>query len=683
MQWSKSQIDGRLQEDLNFALDAQRDAELWRLRLVPILRAVLREELKSEFQELHGKLAVIMKPERLGQEQESGGPLAVAKLQSAANGMNFAMCPGMIAEAATDAPVSNPGLRQAGKSMSMSKVEQFADDLAINDLAVTDSTMADDGAPFILPDTGKPMTPTCWSAERLHTANGTPLPWCEEEHEDEQGTTSPMQSLRSYSSIDGNLKSSTSVGSVQCASQALEFPDTPTAFSEASGNSGKQARLNSMRGKPSKIRKNQTRMLLSKHDTENFRRRSPLYRWTSGKHYELLSGTLIVVNAAYIGWQTQHLAEYYRDCAMQQKDLGEAPLVFFLLHLMFTILFILELLPRWIAAGFVDFFNTDERWWNILDVIVVANGVVESILEIVERITTTSDLETGSVLQNISAMRLLRIIRVVRVVKVIRVMKFFRELRMMIYSILGSMKNLLWVMIILGVTFYLFGVAFTAAVTNNMETKDDWNNEDNAGLLEAFGTVDRSALTLYMSMSGGNDWSVYYTVLEALPKYYRWLFLLFISFTLFAIVNIVTGVFVEAAMQNNLHDRDIIAQEELQSKRKYLEAMQELFEEMDDDQQGTISMEEFEKKLQDERVIAFFNSIKLDVSDAHVLFRLIDIDKSGDVTIDEFVSGCYRLQGESRSLDMKIMQFEVTQLREMSADFSRMLQELRSCLLPS
>merc|ERR1719487_2614798 len=99
-----------------------------------------------------------------------------------------------------------------------------------------------------------------------------------------------------------------------------------------------------------------------------------------------------------------------------------------------------------------------------------------------------------------------------------------------------------------------------------------------------------------MSMSGGNDWTAYYEVLGVLPIGYRWLFLCFISFTLFALVNIVTGVFVEAAMQSNLNDRDIIAQEELNQKRNYLQSMQELFEEMDADGLGTISMEEFESK---------------------------------------------------------------------------------------
>jgi Ca2+-binding EF-hand superfamily protein len=238
------------------------------------------------------------------------------------------------------------------------------------------------------------------------------------------------------------------------------------------------------------------------------------------------------------------------------------------------------------------------------------------------------------------------------------------------------MKNLLWVLVILGITFYLFGITLTTAVTSHLSKPDDWTDSANQPLQEYFGTVDRSILVLFMSMSGGQDWTEYYSVLTSMNLTYRVLFLLFIVFTLFAIVNIVTGVFVEAALQSNLKDRDIIAHEELQNKRLYLESMQDIFEEMDYDDQGTITIDEFEDKLQDERVIAYFNALKLDVSDARVLFKLLDIDESGEIDIDEFIVGCYKLQGESRSLDLKIMQYEVSALSDTTHEMHEMLREI-------
>jgi len=425
-----------------------------------------------------------------------------------------------------------------------------------------------------------------------------------------------------------------------------------------------------------------------------------LQRIINSKQYEAFSGILIMTNAIFIGWQAQFLAEWQRDSAFDwaaglearnitwsthnTKNLpgnafGMPPIFWLVGNAIYAVLFTVELLPRWKGEGFIDFFKTHEITWNVLDVVVVTVGIVESVMDMVERAT---DERSGGVLQNISVMRMLRILRIVRVVRVIRVMKFFRELRMMVYSIIGSMKNLMWVMLILMVTFYLFGITFTSAVTSSLVVPSDYHQPRNIGVLDAFGTVDRSILSLFMSMSGGNDWIVYYETLKDLTFTYRLFFLLFIIFTLFAIVNIVTGVFVESALQSNMKDRDIMAHEELQSKKRYLESMQDIFEEMDADGQGTISMEEFQENLKDERVIAYFNALKLDVTDARVLFRLLDTDDSGEITIDEFIVGCYKLQGESRSLDMKIMQFELNVVRDLSHEMHHTLSVVRGHLMP-
>jgi Ca2+-binding EF-hand superfamily protein len=204
-----------------------------------------------------------------------------------------------------------------------------------------------------------------------------------------------------------------------------------------------------------------------------------------------------------------------------------------------------------------------------------------------------------------------------------------------------------------------------------------WLDPDHADLILYFGTIDRSVLSLFQAMSGGNDWSAFYDPLLALPLYYAYGFLLFIAFALFAVVNIVTGVFVESALQANIKDKDIVVHEELQSKKAYLQSMQELFEEMDEDGKGTISLVEFEGKLSDEKVIAYFNVLKLDVTDARTLFKLLDWDNSDEVGIDEFLDGCYKLQGESRSLDMKIMQYEVQFLQERMTKVQDTMNDIR------
>ena len=59
-------------------------------------------------------------------------------------------------------------------------------------------------------------------------------------------------------------------------------------------------------------------------------------------------------------------------------------------------------------------------------------------------------------------------------------------------------------------TFYVFAVLFTSAVVDHLDEMHKWSDEGNADLLKYFGTIDKCILSLFMSMSGGDDWAVFY-----------------------------------------------------------------------------------------------------------------------------------------------------------------------------
>jgi len=67
--------------------------------------------------------------------------------------------------------------------------------------------------------------------------------------------------------------------------------------------------------------------------------------------------------------------------------------------------------------------------------------------------------------------------------------------------------------------------------------------------------------------------------------------------------------------------------------------------------------------------------MRLDVSEARTLFELMDYDQSGEVNIYEFLDACVRLQGESRRIDMKIMQCEVRYLHESFKRFQEVMDD--------
>jgi len=231
---------------------------------------------------------------------------------------------------------------------------------------------------------------------------------------------------------------------------------------------------------------------------------------------------------------------------------------------------------------------------------------------------------------------------------------------MMIFSIIGCLKSLLWVAMTLGLMWLVFAIVFCSATSDFMDDSAKYSQDANIGLVEHFGTVGRAMVTLFMAMSGGNDWGMYYDAIQVAGRIYAGLFLFYIILAIFAVVNIVTGVFVDSAIESGKHDMDMKVAEELETQAETLQNLQTLFRELtvhDDD--GLLSLEEFEKALENVNVVAFFKLLKLDFEQAKDVYSLLDYDQSGQVDIEEFVHGCYNLLGEATVFDQRLVQSEV------------------------
>merc|ERR1712190_567509 len=154
--------------------------------------------------------------------------------------------------------------------------------------------------------------------------------------------------------------------------------------------------------------------------------------------------------------------------------------------------------------------------------------------------------DTGN--SNLSFMRIIRMLRIVRIMRLVRILRFVQELRTMVLSIAGSMRSLLWTLMLLLLMMYVLSVFLTQMIVQRGE--DDPSILDmNGSLYQYFNSVPRSVLSLYQSMTGGTDWN---EVLEPLETHISpWLSILFsiyIAFAVLAMMNVVTGVFVESAL---------------------------------------------------------------------------------------------------------------------------------------
>ncbi|CAE8724456.1 unnamed protein product, partial [Polarella glacialis] len=158
--------------------------------------------------------------------------------------------------------------------------------------------------------------------------------------------------------------------------------------------------------------------------------------------FDLISGVAIIVSAILLGVETQWEC-YNLDGGLPSSLVWSSRIL--------AVYFILELVVRFWAWGFIQFWKGPDAFWNIVDTGVVSLSVVEILVDAVVQDATA----TGG---NLTAIRLVRVIRLCRVVRIIRVMRSFRALRVLVLSISNTLRSLFWTMGLMFLIIYCFAV---------------------------------------------------------------------------------------------------------------------------------------------------------------------------------------------------------------------------------
>merc|ERR1740129_1650555 len=222
----------------------------------------------------------------------------------------------------------------------------------------------------------------------------------------------------------------------------------------------------------------------------------------------------------------------------------------------------------------------------------------------------------------IGIIRIVRVFRLFRVFRMVRLLSMFSELRMFIICVGNSMRSLLWTVIMIFLIVYVCGVGITEVVT---DVKIRAKMQHDHPLLALYGSLGISMLPLY------------------------------VAFTVFAFLNVITGVFVDTALSAAIDDKNKLLMYQLQM----------FLEQTDVDESGTITWREFSSQLRNPHLERFLKAVDLDAQESWNLFQLIDIDGSGEVSIEDFVCGFMRVTGNAKAIDLVTFmhQWKVTTAR--------------------
>mmetsp|Transcript_66653 Transcript_66653/g.117854 ORF Transcript_66653/g.117854 Transcript_66653/m.117854 type:complete len:1076 (-) Transcript_66653:304-3531(-) len=383
--------------------------------------------------------------------------------------------------------------------------------------------------------------------------------------------------------------------------------------------------------------------LLVEPDTPWRKVRRRVQDFALGSNFELAFAILIGLNTLtmmtevqYRGFESGFQLGYAGMTKPAHEIWPHAETGFFAVEVFFGALFTFELAAKLVALG--AHFVKDG--WNVADFAIVFCWYMEATSILVFPVDPM-------------ILRLFRLVRVMRMAKLIKFLEKSDSLYLMMTSIKGSIMALAWSSLLL----VIIQMCLSLFLGTILETylRDENAPGDREEIYKYFGTFTRSFLTMFEITIGNwipvtrammRNWSDVYVTFALVHKFVIG----------FAVVNVITGIFIQETMQVAKTDNKIMLSQREQSAALHVKKMTFLFAAADADGSGRLDRDEWEAVCADPQVALWLSSMGLDVSDACLVHdRICEGKGADDLTAKEMVDGIARLKGEARNLDISVL----------------------------
>ena len=376
-------------------------------------------------------------------------------------------------------------------------------------------------------------------------------------------------------------------------------------------------------------------------------RHGRLARFVNSTMFSVSTASVILLNAGFILYTTE------QEMRNLDQPLNTDTNVY-LIELVLASFYVVELLLKMMVHKFYFFWNA-EMAWNWFDFFLVVFSVIENLLvyDLLPAMTsaanaaTSTDGSSSSVnlgflclgcqvvsfadhssqpnmirfLRHVCQLRrLIRLCKIVKILRVFRTLKFFSELRLMLDCVLGSLINAMWCVIMLVFVMYVFGLLLQQGIVQFlMEEGKTVNQDDYNFIVEYFGSVFQTVVTLFQSSTSGVDWNEPYKALRLTGDVMPVAFLVYVAFVFISVWNIVTSTFVEKALKLAQPDVDMLILEQQLQDFEDCKMLGRLFKSMrppDADGNERIGMEEFRQLVETYEFRSYLQTRGIDIKNA-------------------------------------------------------------------
>lgn len=346
---------------------------------------------------------------------------------------------------------------------------------------------------------------------------------------------------------------------------------------------------------------------------------------------------IIVLNAISIGMEITYDLE------------GHDTTVFKRLEHFYLIVYTVELGMRYYVSGW----RCMKSSWICFDFILVVGGIV-SIWILIPLL--------GKLPPGLGPMQVMRMLRLLRLARAVRLLVAFKTLWMLVRGLLSSTSTILYTFLLMFILVYVWACLGVEIITTHANYGED--EDFTAAVDEFFPSLPATMLTLvqFIFMDGVSD--VYLPLVYSDPRLLLY-FMMFLLGVSVALMNLVTAVIVEGAIEQAANDKEVQEAYENEKKKKLLAEVKGMFLELDEDGSGNLSREEIEDapfEVQESLVRLLDKEDYSEVVD--VLHTLCDLDDPDGISVDEFCQAVFKLLFSKQPVELFQIQKDIHQMQK-------------------
>ena len=352
--------------------------------------------------------------------------------------------------------------------------------------------------------------------------------------------------------------------------------------------------------------------------------------------YELCMGALILVSVVVLALEMQFTG-YQIGYTMDYPRIERPPATWDTT---------LEVL-RWTDRAFTGFFVLDILFrlcflrcaffasrLNILDFVVISCSVLEEAFG-------------DSFPVDAPFLRLLRFAKVARSLRVLKRAHILGSLHLLLKSVHASLEVLFWSLCLLAVIQCIAGMLLAQSLQSFLA--NDSNDEDvRKEIFRYFGTFTGTLLTMFEVLMA--NWAPPCRVLvDHVSEWYSLGFIVYRCLVGFAVLNVVSAVFLQQTMKVAAADQEVALQQRQMAAEAYTKKLEAFFKRLDKSGDGILTWTEFSAVLNSPKLQNWLATLELESHDLVNLFNMID-DGDGEISLQEFLYGARHLHGSATSI---------------------------------